>query len=96
MEHYKSLRGNRILLNYPDLEESNLYLDDATKEAIKEDQVLKFDRLTVYAVGDTVTDIKPGDEVFMDPISLKHKGVKVIVGGELKIVTSPYDVILVW
>jgi hypothetical protein len=96
MEHYKSLRGNRILLNYPDLEESNLILDKATKEAIKEEKLSKFDRLTVYAVGDTVTDIKPGDEVFMDPISLKHKGIQVIVGGELKIVTSPFDVILVW
>jgi hypothetical protein len=96
MEHYKSLRGNRILLDFPDLEESNLILDDATKEALKQDQVLKFDRLKVYAVGDTVTDIKPGDEVFMDPISLKHKGIQVIVGGELKIVTSPFDVILVW
>lgn len=96
MEHYKSLRGNRILLDFPDLEESNLILDDATKEALKQDQVLKFDRLKVYAVGDTVTDIKPGDEVFMDPISLKHKGIQVIVGEKLKIVTSPFDVILIW
>lgn len=96
MEHYKSLRGNRILLDFPDLEESSLILDDATKEALKQDQVLKFDRLKVYAVGDTVTDIKPGDEVFMDPISLKHKGIRVIVGKKLKIVTSPFDVILIW
>lgn len=96
MEHYKSLRGNRILLNYPDLEESNLILDKATKEAIKEEQVSKFDRLTVYAVGDAVTDIKPGDEVFMDPISLKHKGIQVLIGGKVKIVTSPFDVILIW
>jgi hypothetical protein len=96
MEHYKLLRGNRILLDYPDLEKSNLILDEATEEALKQEQVSKFDRLTVYAVGDTVTDIKPGDEVFMDPISLKHKGIQMLVNGKVKIVASPFDVIIVW
>ena len=33
MADFKKLRGNRILLDHPELEEPNLYLDDATKEA---------------------------------------------------------------
>lgn len=93
MEHYKQLRGNRILLDYPDLEKSNIILDKATEAELKES---KFDRLKVFAVGDTVTDVQVGDEVFMDPISLKHKGIQMLVGGKVKIVASPFDIILVW
>jgi hypothetical protein len=96
MADFKKLRGNRILLDHPNLEEPNLYLDDETKEALKQEQVSKFYKLTVYAIGDTITDINIGDEVLVDMGALQGKSVKYIIGGKEKILVSPFDVILVW
>jgi len=96
MADFKKLRGNRILLNHPEIEEPNLYLDDDTKEAIKQAQVSKFYKLTVYAVGDTITDINVGDEVLVDVGAIFGKSVKYIIDGKEKILVSPFDVILVW
>ena len=96
MADFKKLRGNRILLDYPDLEKSNLILDEATEEALKQEQVSKFYRLTVYAVGDTITDINVGDEVLVDVGAIQGKAVMYIIGGKEKILVSPFDVILVW
>ena len=96
MADFKKLRGNRILLDHPELEEPNLYLDEETKKALKEEQSSKLYRLTVYAVGDTVTDINVGDEVLVDVGAMHGKAVKYIIGGKEKILVSPFDVILVW
>jgi len=96
MADFKKLRGNRILLDHPNLEEPNLYLDDATKEALQQEQASKFYRLTVYAVGDTITDINIGDEVLVDVGAINNKAVKYIIDGAMKILVSPFDVILIW
>jgi hypothetical protein len=96
MADFKKLRGNRILLDHPELEEPNLYLDEATKEALKQEQTSKFYRLTVYAVGDTITDINVGDEVLVDVGAIFGKSLKYIIGGKEKILVSPFDVILIW
>ena len=96
MADFKKLRGNRILLDYPDLEKSNLILDEATEEALKQEKVSKFYRLTVYAVGDTITDINVGDEVLVDVGAIQGKAVMYIIGGKEKILVSPFDVILIW
>jgi hypothetical protein len=96
MADFKKLRGNRILLDHPELEEPNLYLDDQTKEAIRQEQASKFYKLKVYAVGDLVTDIDVGDEVLVDVGAMHAKPVKYIIGGKEKILVSPFDVILIW
>lgn len=96
MTDFKKLRGNRILLDHPNLEEPSLYLDDETKEALKQEQLPKFYKLTVYAVGDLVTDINVGDEVLVDVGAIQGKAVKYIIGGKEKILVSPFDVILIW
>lgn len=96
MAEFKKLRGNRILLDHPNLDEPSLYLDDETKEALKQEQVSKFYRLTVHAVGDLVTDINVGDEVLVDMGALQGKSVKYVIDGKEKILVSPFDVILIW
>jgi hypothetical protein len=55
----------------------------------------KLNKLTVYAVGDGVSDIKAGDEILVDPASLQKSPV-IPIGEENKLLVSPFDVILVW
>ena len=95
MADFKQLRGNRLLLNLPKKEEGKLIVDDNTKEALEKEMMQKLNKLSVYAVGDLVTDIKPGDEILVDPSSLQKSPV-IPIGDDNKLLVSPFDVILVW
>ena len=95
MANFKQLRGNRILLDLPKKEEGKLIVDENTKEALEREMIQKYQKLTVYAVGDVITDVKPGDSVLVDPSSLSKAPV-IPINGENKLLVSPFDVILVW
>lgn len=95
MADFKSLRGNRLLLNLPKKEEGKLIVDDNTKEALEREMVQKYNKLTVYSVGDLITDIKVGDEILVDPSAL-GKAPVIPIGDDNKLLISPFDVILVW
>ena len=95
MADFKLLRGNRILLDLPKKDEGKLIVDENTKEALEKEMMQKLNKLTVYAVGDLITDIKAGDEILVDPSSL-GKAPVIPIGGENKLLVSPFDVILVW
>jgi len=95
MADFKLLRGNRLLLDLPKKEEGKLIVDENTKEALEKEMMQKLNKLVVYAVGDLVTDIKAGDEILVDPAALSKAPV-LPIGGENKLLISPFDVILVW
>jgi hypothetical protein len=95
MADFKVLRGNRLLLDLPKKEEGKLIVDENTKEALEKEMMQKLNKLIVYSVGDLVTDIKAGDEILVDPAALQKSPV-VPIGGENKLLVSPFDVILIW
>jgi midasin (ATPase involved in ribosome maturation) len=95
MADFKLLRGNRILLDLPKKEEGKLIVDENTKEALEREMVQKYNKLTVYSVGDLVTDIKAGDQVLVDPAAL-GKAPVIPLGEDNKLLVSPFDVILIW
>ena len=95
MAEFKKLLGNRILLNLPKKEEGKLIVDENTKEALEREMVQKYNKLTVYATGDLVSNIKPGDEILVDPAAL-GKAPVIPLGEENKLLVTPFDVILVW
>jgi hypothetical protein len=95
MADFKLLRGNRLLLNLPKKEEGKLIVDENTKEALEKEMMQKLNKLTVYSVGDLVTDIKAGDEILVDPAALSKSPV-IPIGEENKLLVSPFDVILIW
>lgn len=95
MADFKQLRGNRLLLDLPKKEEGKLIVDENTKEALEKEMMQKLNKLTVYSVGDLVTDIKPGDEILVDPAALSKSPV-IPIGDDNKLLVSPFDVILVW
>ena len=71
MADFKLLRGNRLLLDLPKKEEGKLIVDENTKEALEKEMMQKLNKLTVYSVGDLVTDIKAGDQILVDPSALQ-------------------------
>ena len=95
MAEFKKLLGNRILLDLPKKEEGKLIVDDNTKEALEKEMMQKLKKLTVYATGDLVSNIKPGDEILVDPAALSKAPV-LPIGEENKLLVTPFDVILVW
>jgi midasin (ATPase involved in ribosome maturation) len=95
MADFKSLRGNRLLLDLPKKEEGKLIVDENTKEALEREMVQKYNKLVVYSVGDLITDIKVGDEVLVDPAAL-GKAPVIPIGDDNKLLVSPFDVILIW
>lgn len=95
MADFKLLRGNRLLLDLPKKEEGKLIVDENTKEALEKEMMQKLNKLTVYSVGDLVTDIKAGDQLLIDPAALSKAPV-IPIGEENKLLVSPFDVILIW
>lgn len=88
--------GNRVYLDMPEVKESKLSISPELKRDLKEEEVKKFDKLKVFAVGDTVTSIKPGDEVFLDPLSTRAGIVTVSIEGKEKLITSIFHISHIW
>jgi hypothetical protein len=94
---FKKLLGNRIYLNMPKKEESKLIVDDNTKDALKKQLLARMSKLTVYAVGDLVTNIAEGDEVLVDPEALSRKAVIIPLSEDKEVLlVSPFDVVHIW
>lgn len=89
------LLGNRIFLEMPKKEESKLVVDENTKEALNKEMLKKLSKLKVHSVGDTVTNVKPGDEVLVDPNHLQKCPIIDFDEDQLLLI-SPFEVILVW
>ncbi len=96
--------GNRVYLNLPDIQESKFSISPELKKELKEKEIEKFDRLTVYAVGkgaigsSALTEeisIKEGDEVYVDPMGMK-RGVILKIDGKDKVSVSLFDIMHIW
>jgi hypothetical protein len=98
----KTLLGNRIYLNLPEIPETKLEVPVEFKKQQQMDLLQKFDRLSVFAVGEGIGEIgqllkkiKVGDEVFVEPQSLK-RGNFVLIDGKEKVAINFSDVIHIW
>jgi hypothetical protein len=81
----------------PKKEESKLIVDENTKDALKKELLNKMSKLTVYAVGDLVTSIKPGDEVLVDPEALARKATIIPLSEDKEVLlVSPFDIVHIW
>jgi len=96
MEEKIILRGNRIYLELPQQEDSKVIVDHNTKEALQRAFADKMLRATVYAVGEVVTDLKPGDVVLADPIALGKASIIPIDETTTVVMLSSYDIIHKW
>jgi hypothetical protein len=95
---YKKLLGNRVYVELPTVPKTNVMIDEATRQALEEENMKKMDKLTVYDVGDSVSIVKPGDVVLIDATKMKAQG-----GGFIQdfnnirvLLISPFDIVHVW
>jgi len=94
---YKKLLGNRIYVNVPKKEEkTKLIVDTATKEELQREMLKKMSKLTVYDVGDSVSIVKAGDIVLIDPAKLKDAMLIPLNEDVDVLLVSPFEVIHVW
>jgi hypothetical protein len=91
------LLGNRIYLEMPKQDEnSKLIVDDNTKEALQREMLKKFSKLTVHTVGDTISTMKTGDVVLVDPGVLAKAPLVDLSETEQVLLVSPFDIIMIW
>jgi hypothetical protein len=94
---FKSLRGRIILLDVPQRKKSIVELSAKDEEAMMQEAAKLWNKLTVYAVGDKVEEVVPGDKVYVRTSALNMETVERIeIDGEIKLVLNEGDVIIVW
>jgi hypothetical protein len=89
------LKGKRVLLSRPVLEKSAIELTPEVQASLDQENMKKWTHLEVFAVGDLVTDIKVGDVVYLPKNALEQSDI-LEVDGEVKIMTSDFQIAIVW
>jgi hypothetical protein len=89
------LKGKRVLLSRPVLEKSAIELTPEVQASLDQENMKKWTHLEVFAVGDQVTDIKVGDIVYLPANAIEQCDV-LDVGGEVKLMTSDFQIAIVW
>ncbi len=91
--------GNRVYILMPELPESNVKLLPETQDRLKEEMRAKFDKLTVYGVGEgaigVTLSVKEGDVVFVDPAAVRRAVILKIEDKEIMCV-SGHDIQHIW
>ena len=94
---FKQLRGRTILVDIPQKKESAIQLTAKDEEMIMQEAIKMWNKLTVYAVGDKVEDVKAGDQVYIRTSSLNLEIVERIdIDGSIKFVLNEGDVVIIW
>lgn len=92
---FKKLWGNRILLDVPQVEDTKVIISEELRVSLTKESMPKYFKLKVFAVGDSITDIKEGDELLVDPSRLSQCPILNILGKD-RVLVSVFDVILTW
>jgi DNA-binding transcriptional regulator WhiA len=94
---FKLLRGRTILLSVPERKKSALELSAKDEEAMMQEAAKLWSKLTVYAIGDKVEDVKEGDVVYVrtGALNMEHME-RIEIDGAIKLVLNEGDVVIVW
>jgi hypothetical protein len=90
-----SLKGKRVLLNKPQINDLGLELSPETKEQLMQEEMKKYTELEIFAVGDEVTDFEAGDLVYVSPSVLAYAEI-ISIDGDDRIMIREMDISLVW
>jgi len=89
------LMGRRVLINVPKKKESVLELTAKDEDTIMQEAMKLWTKLEVYAIGDTVDKLSPGDKVYITTGSLQNAE-KVEIDGDVKLMVSEGDIAIIW
>lgn len=92
---FKTLKGRRILLNTPHIEKSPIELSPEVQAEIDKVVMKQWTALEVYAVGEDIKGIEPGDKVYVGVTALQSCE-RIDIDGDVKMLIGDYDVIIVW
>jgi hypothetical protein len=92
---YKQLKGIRVLLSLPKRDDKGIILTPELEEQFNREYAMKMDKLEVFAIGDSVTDIQVGDVVYV-PVEELKRGTFVSIKDEEKLMVSSMSIALVW
>jgi S-adenosylmethionine:tRNA-ribosyltransferase-isomerase (queuine synthetase) len=89
------LKGKRVLLNKPEVKESQFELSESDKMAIEMDMRKTWTKLEVYAIGDDVESVKVGDKVYMGITGLQASEAVELEDG-VKLMVAERDIAIIW
>jgi hypothetical protein len=89
------LKGRRVLLNKPEVKESQFELSESDKHALEMDMRKTWTKLEVYAIGDDVESVKVGDKVYMGITGLQTSEAVELEDG-MKLMVAERDIAIVW
>jgi len=89
------LLGKRILLNIPARKESMIELTPETERQLDEEMIKKWTELEVFAIGEDVTVVVPGDKVYIST-SYLQSAERIIIGEEAKMMVLEFEIAIVW
>ena len=92
---YKQLKGIRVLLSLPKRDDKGIILTPELEEQFNREYAMKMDKLEVFAIGDSVTDIQVGDIVYV-PVEELKRGTFVTINDEEKLMVPSMSVALIW
>lgn len=89
------LKGKRVLLNKPEVKESQFELSESDKHALEMDMRKTWTKLEVYAIGDDVESVKVGDKVYMGITGLQASEAVELEDG-VKLMVAERDIAIIW
>lgn len=90
------LQGKRILLNKPEFKKPSIELSDESREALEKEQMKNWLKIEVFAVGEEVTKVKPGDKVYIPSYSLQNSEAIPFDEEVIKLLVNEAEVAIVW
>lgn len=92
---FKQLKGVRVLLSLPPRDTKGIELSPELKEELDREYAAQLDKLEVYAIGDSVEDLKLGDKVYVPTEDLK-RGTFVTINEKSYLMVAYHSIALVW
>ena len=95
MHSMKALRGKRLLITVPELKKAAVELSVKDEEARMMDAMKQWQKLEVFATGNEIEDINPGDFVYVQTYALES-GEKLEIDGKMRILVPDSAIAILW
>lgn len=95
MENNIKVMGSRVVLSIPPTPESTIELTEEVKAKLQAEFFQQLKSLEVFAVGEDVTKVKPGDKVYV-PASVASHSDKIIIDNQVKMIVGERDIAIIW
>ena len=91
-----TIKGKRILLTKPYKEKSGIELTTNQQAEVDAELMKKWTNLEVFAIGEDVTAVKPGDKVYIPTFILQSAEIIDLDSDGIKIMVGEQDVAIIW